>query len=514
MNEHDLHASFDALARRNADEQGDRIHGGTGLSAGAVVRRATVARRRRAGVTALTGVAAVTGLVLAGSALAHRPDPQPAVTPTPEITRPAPGPTPSPDPEPTDAPETQDAALTSGVVRPYPSAPTLAWSAEADPLWTSRDDLAGPASFGDVSASHPMYPGFRAFAAGGTWLTAVGSGLWSATAGLDASTGEPRGTWGIDACGGVHEGQFVCLGIAGGTGVVQLRDPATGAVVRDVAPGGNGIVVVGDVLLVHGVSGETDVWVDRYDLRTGEQLSHEVLAGAVRVDAAAGGDNVVRWQRSGGVVDVRGGEYEFTVDVPSGTFLGRSLQDVGAVRADGWVLGTTADGTTYAAGPEGQDVALPGIARGTASVWAPAPGVSVPLLSGSDPYDGQPDVVHATDPGTGDELWTFPGADAVVGVAGSTALLAAGDEVVAVDLADGSERWRTAFAEVAAYDGERVILGGNGRALALDLRTGAEVWSLDVGAETTLGVVGDSLAAIGPGSVDATPEARLSALLP
>jgi outer membrane protein assembly factor BamB len=514
MNEHDLHASFGELARRGADDQSDRMRNGAGLSAPDVIHRSARARRRRAGVTALTGVAAVTGLVLAGSALALRPDPQPAVTPTPEITRPAPGPTPSetpaPLPTPTDTPADGDGeraeALTTGVVRSYPAAPTAAWSVAAGALWTPRWEPDAQAGFGDVTASYPGFPGFRGLESGGAWLVAPGAFTESDLVGLDAATGTTRWAWKssgdtgtVLSCGGAHDGLLVCLARAdGGGSVVQLRDPATGAAIRDVAPGGIGIVVVGDTLLVHDLIGERDVRVTFYDLDSGATRKTVDLPGLSDPETPLG-DGVVFWEQAGGTVRVQGPQYTFAVDMVSGTVLGEHLKTVRSVRGDGWVIGTAADGSTRAAGPQGQDVGLSGVGTWTMPVWAPAPGVEVPLLDGSDPYDGIADVVRALDPATGAEVWSVAGADSAVAVVGTTVVLAAGDGLVAVDLADGSERWRAEFADVVATDGDRLFLSGGGRARAADLATGREVWSLDVGPEGTLHTVGDSLVLTVPG---------------
>lgn len=516
MNEHDLHASFGDLARRGADDQADRMRTGRGLSAPDVVHRATRARRRRAGVTALTGVAAVTGLVLAGSALAHRPQPQPAVTPTPEVTRPAPSPTPTPDPEPTATSGTDDgegagagAVTTSGVVRPYPTVPTVAWTLPGA-------DLGAPSQHqspvvGDVTASPHQYPGFRALDAGGSWLVAVFGDADEMTA-VDAASGSPRWTWTDDGapgtvvqCGGEHDGLLVCLVQTADGTEVQLRDPATGAAVRTVAPGGVGTVVVGDTLLVHELDGE-DVHLRFYDLRTGALRTSTDLPGIVDLDEPVG-DGVVTWQRSGSVVLVHGVRYSLAVDLASDQVLAGSLAIRSGVRGDGWVIGTGTDGATRAVGPTGQEVALPGTATWTPAVWAPDPDVVVPLLSGSDEYDGAPDSVHATDPDTGETLWTAADAYTPVAVAGRTVVLAGGSELVGVDLTDGRELWRTEFADIAAYDGERLLLSGNGRAWAVDAADGTETWSLATGPEVVLHAVGDALALV---SWDAT----LSALVP
>ncbi|WP_454050770.1 outer membrane protein assembly factor BamB family protein [Cellulomonas sp. Marseille-Q8402] len=491
MNEHDLHSAFGDLARRGADAQADRLRHGAGLSAAEITRRAGRTRRLRTTATAVTGVAAVAGLVLAGSALAERPDPQPADTPT--ITHPTPAPTSTPAPS--DAPTTTapdpvtDPATseTSGMLRPYPTAPSVAWTASVDTWWTASEPGQIPV-LGDVAATSHLYTGPRALGAAGAWLLAIGAPPFDEhLVGVDAMTGGARWTWlssGPDrvlSCAGVHDGLLVCQGVENDAPVVQLRDPASGAVVRTVAPGGNGIAVAGGAVVVHSAVGAagTDVDVRVYDLASGELRSAITLPGYIDPDTPEG-DLVVWPETAGSLVLLHGVTYELALDTRTGAVLAQGMRPAG-VRADGWVFATAPDGTAHGIGSNGADVPLPGAAAGTPGVWAPDAGLDVPLLTWSDSGDGRADVVSAVDSGSGDILWSVPGTSVVQAVVGRTAVLRGDDDLVGVDVRTGAELWRTAASDAVGFDGQRLVLavvGGGLRALAAD--DGAEAWSLEL----------------------------------
>lgn len=509
---HELHRALDDLVQGVATEH----EAGAGLPVAAMTARA---RSRRVRFTALVSTAAACAVLAVGAggvavATWDRAEVQPAVptptassTPTPEVTQPAPAPSSDPTPDAADGADLP-AVTTSGVVRPYPTAPTVGWT-------LTGADLGGPQHqqtpvVGDVTASPHQFPGFRALEAGGAWLVAVLGDADRMTA-VDTGSGAPRWTWTDDGapgsvvqCGGTHDGLLVCLVRTADATEVQLRDPATGTVVRTVAPGGVGTVVVGDTLLVHDLDGD-DVHVRFHDLRTGALRSSSTLTGVVDPDEPVG-DGVVFWQRSGALVLVHGVGYSLAVDMASAQVLGDSLAIATGVRGDGWVHGTAADGTVLAVDADGREVVLPGTTTWTPSVWAPDPDVAVPLLSGSDEYDDVADSVQATDPATGATLWTVPDAYGALAVAGRTAVLGSGSGLVGVDLTSGTVLWRTEFGAVTAFDGERLLLSRSGRSWAV-AADGTEAWTLTTGPEVELQVVGDELAHV---SWDAT----LSGLVP
>lgn len=94
---HDLDAALQDLAGQAAAAHRARRTSGTGVSTRDVTRRVRRHRRVRAGLTTTAALVAVTGVVLAGAALADRPEPQPAQSPSPTVTAPAPT-TPAPTP--------------------------------------------------------------------------------------------------------------------------------------------------------------------------------------------------------------------------------------------------------------------------------------------------------------------------------------------------------------------------------------------------------------------------------
>lgn len=507
MNEHDLHAAFGDLARRGTEEQTERMRHGDGLSAERVTLRAGRARRRRAGAATVSGLVVAAALVLGGTTLADRPQPQPATPPTPTVTTPAPSPDPTPDPLPSSTPSSPPLATqparddVSGFLQPYPVQPRAGWTIPVDRLWTpSAGFRGGTPILGDVTASPHSYPGFRALAAEDRWVLAVGDPYDEWLVGVDAAGG--AATWQLPddevlACAGVHDGLLVCLGPTGdGSSAVQLRDPATGSVVRTAGPGGTGIAVADGAVVVHRADG-ADVHVEVRDLTTGERRADVTLAGAYDPDTPQG-DGVLVTERAGSVVLVRSVGYQFALDARTGTVLGQSLERLTDVRPDGWVTGYAEDGTVHAVGPDGQDVPLPGTGTWTARVWAPASDVSVPLLSGSDAYDGEADVLTAVDPASGEVLWTVAGADAVVAVVDRVAVAAAGRELVGVDLVTGEERWRTAFGDPAGFDGERLVLRVQDRVHALAADDGAEAWSLPLGPEVEVHQVAGRLVTTHP----------------
>lgn len=489
MNQHDLHSAFGHLARRGADEQAARLHRGDGLSAPVITRRAAQARRRRTAVTAVTGVAAVAGLVLAGSALAARPDPQPADTPT--ITHPTPAPTPTPSKSATavlpDAGtgDAEPTAATSGLLQPYPTAPTVGWTTPVDDLWTPRraENVGLMPMFGDVTSSPHVYPGFRALAAGSTWLVAVGQPYDEQLTGVDAGTGDARWAWPdatgerVLSCGGVYDDLLVCLraGADPAASEIQLRDPVTGAVVRAVGSGGTGIAVVGDAVVVHRVDG-ADVEVRVLDLDDGSVRAEHILRD--RADQGdVLGDPVVMAETIGSLLRVHGVGYSFAMDVSTGSLLAEGMAPVG-LRGDGWVTAQAADGSSHAVGLEGEDVLLPGTPASSPTVWSPASEIDVPLLTWSDSGDGQRDSVSAVDSGSGDVLWSVAGASVVQAVAGRTAVLLGDDALIGVDVVTGDELWRTGLGNVVGYDGERVVIDDAVGARAVRAVDGVVDWTL------------------------------------
>jgi hypothetical protein len=521
MNEHDLHGAFDDLARQGADEQSERLHRGAGLSAPDIARRSARARRRRTTVTAATGLAAVAGLVLAGSALADRPDPQPADTPTithptPEPSRtPAPSPSPSPSTSaPAPGPDEQDPAIpTSGVVRPYPTAPSVLWRAPIDTLWTSTvaDSEGATPIVGDVAATPHSYPGSRALAAGGTLLLAVGVPPFDERlVGVDEADGAVRWGWrqgGDDrvlSCAGVYDGLLVCHGEPDGGPEVQLRDPVSGAVVRTVGPGGNGIAVAEDAVVVHSAEG-TDVHVRVLDLADGAVRAAVDLPGYID-PSTPGGDFVVWSETAGPLVLLHGVQFQLALDVRTGTVLADDMVPMG-LRPDGWVTAMATDGSTHAVGAHGEDVLLPGSPATTPQVWAPAPEVDVPLLTRSDTGDGLPDSVSAVDPDSGDVLWSFDGVGAVHAVAGRTAVLLGDTVLVAVDVITGTELWRAEPGGVRAFDGERLVISDASGVRALRAADGDVAWTLPQDQVTGVLVVDSRL-------VGVAPDGSLSALAP
>jgi outer membrane protein assembly factor BamB len=515
MNEHDLHGAFGDLARRGADDQAERMRRGAGIAAGDVVRRASRGRQRRAGASAVTGVVIVVGLVLGGSALTHRPDPQPADTPSPTVTGPAPAPSrtrapaPTPTSEHTSSPPLPDPATdlaTTGLLRPYPTEPSVTWTASGSSLWPSADGVEGPPTIGDVSASMHTLPPFRGLAAGTGLLVATGVPADEWVVGVDSRSGavtwrSDGGADGVISCGGSYDDLLVCLGRRGTEAAadVQLRDPATGAVVRTVGPGGHGIVVVGDAVLVFD-SDDTDVHLRTMDLASGAVRYESTLAGAARVDEPIG-DGVIWWERAGSMVLVHGYGYTLAVDVADGSVLGQSLASLQAVRADGWVTGTGAGGSPRAVGPQGQDLLLPDPTVLPPVVWAPRVGSAVPLLAGSSPGDGKADRVSALDPVTGETLWTVPDVWAADGVVGDTALLRGDDLLLAVDVRTGAERWREDITcEVVGFDGDRVVVAaatGPHRVAAFDLEDGDEAWTKTLPADQVAKQIDGTLVLVG-----------------
>ncbi len=514
MNEDDLRSAFDDLARRGADEQAARLRRGDGLPAGWIAAAARRRRRHRSAVGVVAGLALLAGVAVAGAVAVGLPGPVPPATPTPAPPSPTTQPTPtgSPDstPEPTSTrPVDGDgAAGSTGVLRAYPTAPGAAWTTPGDALWPYLAPDDDPI-VGDATASYPAFLPFRALVADGTWLVAGGSLAGESSAAVDAGTGDVRWTREPSMmCGGVHDELFVCLQ----DGDVVLVDPADGAPVRTVlvpqpGAGVQGIAVVGDLAAVHSALGD-DVRVDVLDLRTGDG-SGTVLRDRVDPERPVG-DAVTYWERSGTVVRFLGVQHTVVVDTATATVLAPDVDQDTGVRADGWVEGWAADGTLHAVGPQGQDHPLPGAPTRTLPVWAPQEGRTVPLLTGSDPSDGVADAVHAVDPATGLELWTFPGADTVLAVGGRTAVLRAPDALVGVDLTSGTELWRAGSrtGTVVGYDGTRFVLADDaGTASAVDASDGAVAWSTTVpgrlvAADGTLAVVGadGSLTALPPSS--------------
>ncbi|WP_158370531.1 PQQ-binding-like beta-propeller repeat protein [Cellulosimicrobium cellulans] len=525
MNEHDLHGAFGDLARRGADDQAARLRNGAGLSAADITRRAARARQRRAGASAVTGVVVVAGLVLGGGALTHRPEPQPADTPSPTVTRPSPAPSRTPAPTPTSSPTSTGSALDTGdpvadvvpigLLRRYAGAPRVAWTVPGAELRPpgSEDAFTG---LGDVTASMHAFSPFRAVAAGGGWMVAAGGFSDERLVTVDSASGglgwvADGGPDGVISCGGGYDGLMVCLGRVGTSTdtEVQLRDPATGAVVRTAGSGGHGLAVVGDIALVFD-SNDTDVHLRTIDLAPGATRRETTAAGLVQPDMPVG-DGVVSWESAGSLVLVHGYQYNLAVDVTDLSVRARTLTVPTAVRADGWVTGPGADESLRAVGPQGQEVPLPGGADvATPSVWAPTTGAVVPLLTGSSPYDGAADRVTALDTGSGATLWSVPGVWSADGVVGETALLRGDGVLVAVDVRTGAERWRSATSgELVGFDGTRVVIGtddGSSRAVALDLSDGSETWSLPLPDQRVEQVDG-TLVGIGA-------DGSLSALLP
>lgn len=505
MNERDLHTSLGDLARRTADEQSTRQGRGDGLSVPAITRQSGRARRRRGALSAVGGVAAVTAVLLAGATLTDRPEPRPASTPSPSATRPAPTPTPSGSAtsEPT---ETADDTGTTGVLRPYATAPRTAWTTSAGALWTGTPDTPGAVPvLGDVTASPHSYPGFRALAAGGTWLVAAGIPVDEDVVGVRSADGAVR--WSldgaedaVDACAGVHDGLLVCLGAAGPDSTVQLRDPATGDVVREAGPGGAGVAVADGAVVVHAVTGD-DVRIEVRDLTSGAVRGDVVLAGAAGAEV---GDGVVQWQRAGTYVLVHAPRYSFAVDARTGQRVGSSLARPVDVRPDGWVTGYGSDGSLRAEGPDGEGVALPGELATTPAVWAPAAGLPVPLLVAGYGDDAR---VHAVDPTSGQVVWSVPGAAAVQAVAGRTAVLLGQDDLVAVDVVSGAELWRTPAGTVVGVDGERLVVDDLAGLRAVDVRDGSVVWELALDPTLQVHALDGTLVAVGA-------DGSLSSLVP
>ncbi|MFF1530673.1 PQQ-binding-like beta-propeller repeat protein [Cellulomonas sp. NPDC058312] len=505
MNERDLHTSFGDLARSAADEQIDRQRRGDGLSVSSITRQSSRARRRRGALTTVAGIAAVTSLVLTGSALADRPEPRPAGTPTTSPTRSTPTPTPAPDPTPdptpsspvTSAPPTApDVTGTTGVLRSYPSAPRAAWTVPPSSIWPAASGYPGALPLlGDVTASPHSYPAFRALAAGGTWLVAAGIPEDEDLVGLGADDGTVRWTLdgppgdAVDACAGVHDGLLVCQGGGDGARVVQLRDPGTGDVVREAGPGGSGIALAADAVVVHAVTG-TDVLVEVRDLVTGAVRGGFTLPGAA-------GDGVVQWRRAGAYVLVEAPQYSFVVDARSGRQVGGSLNRPGGVRPDGWVTGYAADGNLHAVGPDGRDLTLPAGYAATPRVWAPAPDLDVPLLVWPDPADSADRRVRAVDPASGEVVWSVPGTTAVQAVAGRTVVLVGQEELVAVDAPTGTELWRTPAGNIVGVDGERLVVDDLAGLRAVDLRTGSVAWELALDPTVQVHEVDGTLVAVG-----------------
>lgn len=486
----ELRRALDGLVQDVADQQDVRARAGDDRRLAAMTSRAHRNRVRRTALVSAVTACAVVAVAAGGIAVAtwDRAEPQPAAPPT--TTSPAPTPTPKPEPTATSPAAVQQDATTTGGLRPYPAEPSVAW--------TVGLDQSG--MLGDTTSTGTGSPETRWLEAGGTWLTVFGFGAERRFVAVDAATGVTRWTWEpgdgpgtVLGCGGVHDDVLVCLVRTADGSVVQLRDPATGAAVRDIAPGGLGLAVVGDTLLVHDLVTSTDVRVTLYDLSTGTVRDAVDLVGQVDPTIPGGDGGPVYWQRTGSTVLVHGPGYEFAVDTSTGAVLGRGLTRIG-LRGDGWVTGTAADGSSRAVGAAGHDIVLPGPdAPGPMEAWVPADGVAVPLLSGSDAFDDEPDAVYALDPGTGDTLWSYPGASSVVAVVGETAVVGTGYGTVGLDLTSGAELWQTGPATVTGFDGERILLTAYLRVWAIDAVSGTEVWE---SAPPLGGVVrvGDSLA--------------------
>ena len=514
MNEQDLHDVLGELARRGADEQAARMARGDGLSAPRAVAVAGARRRRRAALVTGGSVAAVAALTLSGFALVGQPDPQPAgptPAPSPTVTAPAPSASPEPSPSGTAQPDDGDEEApeaAGAVLRPYPTAPSVAWTTPASAFWSGDTSLL----YGDVTAIPHTVVGFRAVSAGGTWLLAAGEPHFEDLVAVDAATGailwrlpagrsaDPDAT--SEACVGVHDGLLVCQGVAGDHSVVQLRDPVTGRVVRSTPAADPFIAMTDGALVTHGARGR-DLHVTVTDLATGAVRAELTVPGVVG-DLPEGMDGQIVGLPAGRLLHARDdGHYAFTLDTRTNTLLDDGFAPAGA-RADGWAFRTAPDGRTDAVGPDGQHVALPGTDVPLV-VWAPDRGITVPLLSGSDPGDGRPDQVSAVDPATGSVVWSVPGAAFVHAVSGRTAVLA-GDELVAVDVLSGAELWRAPLGiGVVGADGTRVVIRRPGELQALDLRDGSVAWTVATG-ESQVEVVDGTLVLVAPdGSLSALP---------
>ncbi|MBC7289883.1 MAG: PQQ-binding-like beta-propeller repeat protein [Actinotalea sp.] len=276
-------------------------------------------------------------------------------------------------------------------------------------------------------------------------------------------------------------------------------DPATGAVLARRGLGGGLLVsdtVDGD--LVH-------AWAD---------LSGRV--GVVRWDPWTGeerwtyrSDDRVTERRSNGVAVHHGagtvtfvGSGTLTVDLATGSRVHRrGLGDGTAAERlpDGSVALRGADGTWTLIGADGARVALPGaplLPTVGPDRAAPAPATPVPLLV----RDG--DRLVGVDPRGGEILWQVtaaagrgvPGETRLLAQTSDTAVLATTERAWAVDLADGSERWRSPLLQLGRTepltDGTVVALAvpdgtGGGALVGVDLRSGDARWRLPLPAGTT-----------------------------
>lgn len=499
----ELRRALDDLVHGTAAEQESRARTGGGLPVARMTARARRGRIRHTALVSATATALTIAVVVGGVAAAtwDRPEPAPAGPPT-HTTSPVPRPDPTPSATSSPAPDAApppSATPTAGVVRPHPAAPTTAWSTTSRDLWGPDAGGSDAPEVGD--ASMRPHVGFesavRVLQADDVLLVALHHRDEDRLVGVDAATGAPLWRLPEDAasmCAGVHDGMFVCLGGSGtGGSSVQLLDRRTGAVTRVVGPGGDAIAVAEGAAVVARADGG-DVQVTSLDLATGAERGRTVLRGAVDPDTPPEGV-VVRSVAAGPVVRVDATTYAFALDVRTGAVLGEGLSPVG-VRPDGWANGWRDSGTPNAlvvsAGPGGAVVELPGRGSAEPSVWVPDPGVQVPLLTGDDIQDGLEDEVRAIDPATGSVLWSVPGvSEAWPGVVGGSALLIGGD-LVAVDLADGHERWRAAGSPVG-FDGDHLLVDAADGLRALDPGTGSVAWVLPHGSRSQVWAAGDDL---------------------
>lgn len=319
---------------------------------------------------------------------------------------------------------------------------------------------------------------------------------WRADAG-------PLGPWSpVVADGVVH--------VAGGDGIVRGYALDTGAVVyqRDLeVPVAGGIAIAGDRLLVPDVDGTLHV------LRSadGVTLDRMELGGALRAPPAVVGELAYVGSTDGRVhaVDLAadGSPWRDAVVAP-----GRITRAVSV--ADGVVI-VPVDGEPD--GRPGMLVALDAgsghprwsVDLGPGSVGTPAASDGRVLVT--DGLDLQGSVrsrVHAYDLRSGRLLWerAIEGDDGVVLIAavadGVAHLVTSGGHVVALDMADGAERWRREVpageSPSGALAGEVLYVTGSGDAVrAFDRVDGRELWALPIDGQARAPVVVDGRVILG-----------------
>lgn len=288
----------------------------------------------------------------------------------------------------------------------------------------------------------------------------------------------------LAACGG-DDARGDASGGGGGAGdafiVAYVEDDPPGFVVHDAATGDVSWRADGRVDTPMFGFGDTLVWVlpgrdalIGIDLASGERTWRREVGNAV-VSVAPGDDEMIVLTRTeASAVEADSGDVRWA-------FAGDAF-DGARMSADGDQV-MLADGSVHT---------LLAADDGTV-VWQRDTGHSVALAGGGMPY-----VQGRIQAGTAESLSPLTLGDGI-------AVLSSwgGDEVVGVDLDDGSERWRLEMSNaVAAPFADSVVVVSEDGALAVEPATGDVIWSYEFGDELTGGALsavlhGDLLVVVG-----------------